>query len=240
MIGLMLINGTMLLLFDRVTAVYQDNIQSVLLAQERESYYQQCRILQDSESSARAVRHEIRNQITLMQELLQQATPMQMEGFLERLETALTEQEVYSRTGQIALDSILNLKLSQAHRQGITVSCHSQMPQDVQIDSSELMMILGNLIDNATEAAVSAPDPFLTVEVFYDRGMLFITIENRYSGTLVPDGAVYRTAKTPRSDHGFGLSNVLHVLGHYHGTLNLHHTQDTFTAQAVFYCSRET
>ena len=45
-------------------------------------------------------------------------------------------------------------------------------------------MILGNLLDNAIEAAQNSKEKYLGIDIRTKRGLLFITIENSYDGSI--------------------------------------------------------
>ena len=61
----------------------------------------------------------------------------------------LWSEDMYSHTIHIALDAILNLKLSQAKQKGILATCNSNISKNLELDPSDLMVMLGNLLDNA-------------------------------------------------------------------------------------------
>ena len=144
---------------------------------------------------------------------------------------------MYSKTGNIELDSILNLKLSQAKQKGIQISCESDIPCDLQLNASDLMVILGNLLDNSITAAEKVKEnPFIKVGVSYSKGMLFISIENAYFGKIIEINGHLLTTKNNKEHHGYGLSNVRKVLEAYHGIMEFEHTKNIFRVDAALYC----
>lgn len=236
-ISFLLINACNIYLYDRIAAAYHEKLQIAILAEEKESYYAQCQLLQQSEHKQRAFRHEIRNQLELLYDLLKQGQTEQLKQCISGIEKALADNMVFSRTGHIALDSILNLKLTQAQRKGITVTCHSDIPEDLPLEPSDLMVIFGNLLDNAITAAETVEqNRSIAVNVLYDKGMLLITIENTYNGILQPEGSHFRSTKADSEHHGYGLQNVERTLEQYHGMLTFHHTEDVFIVDAALYC----
>lgn len=56
-------------------------------------------------------------------------------------------------------------------------------------------IILGNLMDNAIEAAEKSEDRFLQIRIRYQRGMLFIQIRNSYSGERIMSEGRYLSTK---------------------------------------------
>lgn len=62
---------------------------------------------------------------------------------------------MYSKTGNIYLDSIINFKLSEAEQLGTKLQYRVEAASDQVIDPRDLTIILGNLLDNAITAVTS-------------------------------------------------------------------------------------
>lgn len=233
----LLINGFIFYLYDALVSSYNLKIQSTLLAEEKEYYYNQCQYMQQSEQEINSFRHDVRNQLDMIYELLKHEPKDSIKECAEKLEKNLVSSSVYSKTGNIALDSILNLKLSQAKQKEIQISCKSEVPGDLQLNASDLMVILGNLLDNSITAAEKVKDdPFIKVEVSYSKGMLFISIENAYCGKIIEINGYLLTTKNNKEHHGYGLNNVKKVLEAYHGMVEFGHTKNIFRVDAALYC----
>lgn len=232
-----IINGVVFYLYDALVSSYNLKIQSTLLAEEKEYYYNQCQYMQQSEKEMNSFRHDVRNQLDMIYELLKYESKSSINEYLEKLEKNLDSNRVYSKTGNIELDSILNLKLSQAKQKGIQISCEIDIPGDLQLNASDLMVILGNLLDNSITAAEKVKEnPFIKVEVSYSKGMLFISIENTYCGKIIDINGHLLTTKNNKEHHGYGLSNVRKVLEAYHGMIEFEHTKNIFRVDAALYC----
>ncbi len=233
----LMINGFIFYLYDALVSSYNLKIQSTLLAEEKEYYYNQCQYMQQSEHEMNSFRHDVRNQLDMIYELLKHESKNSIKECVEKLEKDLVSSSVYSKTGNIALDSILNLKLSQAKQKEIQISCESEVPGDLQLNASDLMVILGNLLDNSITAAEKVKDnPFIKVEVSYSKGMLFISIENAYCGKIIEINGHLLTTKNNKEHHGYGLNNVKKVLESYHGMVEFEHKKNIFRVDAALYC----
>ena len=231
------INGFTFYLYDALVSSYNAKLQSVLLAEEKECYYNQCQFMQQSEYEMSSFRHDVRNQLDMIYELLKVNSTDNIKDCVEKMEQKINTTNTFSKTGHIALDSILNLKLSQANQNGITVICESDIPKDLQLDASDLMVILGNLLDNAITAAEKVEnDSFIKVQVSYEKGMLFIAIENAYCEKIIEEHGRLFTTKKNKEQHGYGISNVKKILESYHGIIDFNHTKDVFRVDTALYC----
>lgn len=233
----LVINGCTFFLYDALIESYNTKLQTVLLAEEKEYYYNQCQYMQQSEQEMRAFRHDIQNQLDMIYEFMKQESSEQIEQCTFKIADRLHHSELFSNTNHIALDSILNLKLTQAHNKGIHVTCDSSVPEDLQLDSSDLMVILGNLLDNAITAAEKIENnAFISVQVIYDKGMLFITIENSYDGQLKETNGRLLSTKANKEYHGFGIKNIKKTLEQYHGLVEFRYTENVFCVDTALYC----
>ena len=120
----------------------------------------------------------------------------------------------------MAIDALVSNALNIAHDNNISVKCDIYVAASViNIERFDLCIVLGNLLDNAIEAAVQVTereDKFIHLQIFTDRFSLFIHIVNarKESGNQVG-----RTLKKNPEFHGIGLTNVQRVAEKYGGHL---------------------
>ena len=63
------------------------------------------------------------------------------------------DKAFYLNTGNNIVDIIINSKMNIAQSYGITITVNAKITNEIKIDDIDLSVILGNLIDNAIEAA---------------------------------------------------------------------------------------
>ncbi|GIJ43729.1 histidine kinase [Virgisporangium aliadipatigenens] len=142
-------------------------------------------------------------------------------------ELATTQQladELQSAVGEPVLVALLLGKVAEASERGVelSVSGDTAMAQ-LPIPARDLVTLLGNLVDNAIEAAIAAPPPRrVTVRLRQDDSGLLIRVADSGAG-LAPeqvDNAFARGWSTKLDDRphgrGLGLALVRQVL-HRHG-----------------------
>ncbi len=102
--------------------------------------------------------------------------------------------------------------------------------------SADLCAILGNLLDNALEAAgnVSAPEQrFVSLTIRRIHQMIVIKAENSYDGEIqVKDGTLL-TTKTEHGLHGWGLKSAQTAAGKYDGMVQTSYDGSLFRAVAT-------
>ena len=100
----------------------------------------------------RGWRHDYHNHLQSLKVYVQNDQKPQAVSYLDRLEKDLESVDDLIRTGNVAMDAILNSKLSLAMQRGIAVDYSAAVPQKLTVRDIDLCVIIGNLIDNAVEA----------------------------------------------------------------------------------------
>ena len=77
------------------------------------------------------------------------------------------------------------------------------------LEMFDLTTLMGNILQNAVEAAVKADVPKIRVELVEHQKEFFIVVCNSVS--------YFRTVKKDTANHGLGLKNVVAVVEKYHG-----------------------
>ena len=90
---------------------------------------------------------------------------------------------------------------------------------------------LGNLLDNALEAAAQAAEPAVEVDIREKAGSILIYVRNTFSPDLSPD--LRRTTKTDKTRHGIGHEIVENLCRKYSGSFSYSINGTTFEATAM-------
>ena len=127
----------------------------------------------------------------------------------------------YIATGNESVDGLLNYKLQRANEILNVVEARVNIPEKLMLHSFDLNVVLGNLLDNAIEAAVQTEEKELKMTIKLEKGILFIHIHNSCLG--IKNGRLKRleTTKEDALNHGIGLGNVQRIIEKYHGDMDL-------------------
>lgn len=104
------------------------------------------------------------------------------------------------------------------------------------IADSDLTSLFGNLLDNATDAALSVPEAFIEVSVVKREKIPFIVITVINSSRKNPfedSAGVLTTNKPERNKHGFGLKSIQKTVDKYHGDKQMYYNGDTMTFHTI-------
>lgn len=84
-----------------------------------------------------------------------------------------------------------------------------------------LHLILGNLLENAVEAAEKVEENrYINVKMKFDKNNLLLFVDNSYKGKLLKtrDNRL-KSTKSDAENHGVGLASVYRAVAKYHGSV---------------------
>jgi len=103
-------------------------------------------------------------------------------------------------------------------------------------------VVLGNLLDNALEAATGDRERRIRLDVEQARGTLLLYVENAFDGKVRYAGGHGKPrlplTRKPSGDHGHGLRNVQRVTEKYDGHMDITHDGGTFSVTVLLYENR--
>ncbi len=198
-------------------------------AAERETAYQE----------TRRVRHDLNGYLVDLKAAIQSGRLKEAE---KKIDTILEHNQIYrnevSRSGNLVIDSLINYKYSLARKEMIDMKCYVFVPEQMPFGGADLCIILGNLIDNAMEAAGNLPEGkrHMEVSVSQVKGSLSIMVQNPYEGKIIRtrSGQIL-TNKQDSLNHGIGLSSVQRSVDKYNGELLTEYGNGMFKAMVLLY-----
>ena len=232
---LFLINIFVFYLYDALMKSYDEKMEKALLRQQNSSYLKQLEIINQSQEDSREFRHNIKNHVLSLKTLIENNDNNAAIDYLESIFNSVDLSDAYSKSGNLEIDSIVNYKLSKAAACEIKTNIKINVPEKLNIRPFDLSVVLGNLLDNAIEAACKCKDKFINLSVEFDRNVLYISISNSFDGKLNYDGFKLRTDKDDKENHGIGLSSVQKTLEKYNGAMEFHHKGSEFYTDVLIY-----
>lgn len=232
-----LVNIIAFYLYDSLAVSYMKISEATVLEKERELYFNQCTMMQNSTNELRAFRHDIKNQLIGVSELISGGKYEEAKKLVGGLSGKLNTKLLFSTTGNIPMDSIINYKLQNTGNEQIRVETEIAIPAEFDMDIADCITVLGNLLDNALYALqqVEEQERYLKLKVVFDKGRLMIQCANPYVTEVQYEKGRIVSAKTDRTMHGFGLKNIESVAKKYGGYMNVNHGDGTFIVDVLLY-----
>ncbi|MCL1882775.1 MAG: GHKL domain-containing protein, partial [Defluviitaleaceae bacterium] len=175
---------TVFCLYNIVSKVIEDTLKSSLHSQEKEYYFAQCRLMQKSVENTKSIRHDMHLHLATARDFIVNNKSDEANNYLSSLIGDITKSEIYSNTKNIAFDSIINFKLNNAMHENIKLDLRLLIPPSLNIEVADVVIIVGNLLENALEAVSKVEEKLIKLDIEYSRGSLFIQIENTFDGVI--------------------------------------------------------
>ncbi len=143
----------------------------------------------------------------------------------------------------LMIDSIIDIKKGYALSKGIDMVTELYIPPNMKYDSLDMVIILGNLLDNAIEACeklINKKKPEITLKIQYKMSNIVILVKNTYegengqSGSSVDD-SLPKTTKTDKKVHGIGMRNAKEIIEKYNGVIEWRTEYGMFIVDVLLY-----
>ena len=139
-------------------------------------------------------------------------------------------------TGIIALDTVLNAKIEKASVFNISIRPAVAIYGELYIDTLDLVLLIGNALDNAIEATEKIEDSlkkYIHLSIKLQENYLLIEVKNSVLEKVLIQNQFITTTKSDDGLHGFGLENMRVLTEKYHGTMLLECDDNFFQVRIV-------
>lgn len=234
---LFIINVTAFHLYDSLTKSYVQQSKLSILETENALYSKQCEIMQSSTEELQGFRHDMNNQFIALSQLIKSEQYGDAERQLSHLTLLTKSKIIYSTSGNVIIDGLINYKLQNALNDRIKVKTEIAVPNRINIETTDLVAILGNLIDNALNALADVPEDrrSLTIKVVFSQGRLIVRTSNPYTGDILCTDGKIVSDKQNSKQHGYGLNNIAKSVNKYKGYMDIDYSSNTFTVDIIMY-----
>ncbi len=238
--GIICLNLIVFYICDDLVGAYIKLKESALVARQLESYSNQLNVVMRSEEKVRGLRHDLKHHLSEIQMMADRGKPQEIAEYVRNMQADLLNEGEHISSGNADIDSLMNLMLERAERELENVRCRVSVPEALDMPAFDWNIILGNLMENAIEAAGKSQERLLQVKIRYRKGMLFIEVRNSYSGELVKTEDWYQSTKAyDRTDesqvHGLGIRNVRRIVEKYDGSMEISDEDGLFEVRILMY-----
>ena len=216
-----------LMIADQVRLIDQRESETMLRAARqiielKKANYEQ---LQQYQQQIRIIRHDFRHHIHALEHM----DTAEMHAYLEKLQDEMDGGNELFFCDNPAVNSLLQQYAQSARAGGIRFETHMDFGDELPVDNLTLCVIIGNLLQNATEAALRCEprERFIRIYVRSEGRALRIMVENSYDGNLKKQqGRLLSTKK----DGGLGMLSVGRLLDHPGDDFDYYENGEVFTA----------
>ena len=169
-----------------------------------------------------AVRHDIKNQLLTLAGYIESEKKTEALQYIEHLTNdCLPNIQKVIETGDTAVDAILNMKATICLRQKIFLQIKFEDNCISGIEQTDTVILFGNLLDNAIEAAEKSAKKRVCLDVRNKGEYLSVCITNSIDESVLDKNRELKTTKENKKLHGLGLKSVKAVVDKYNGMIQL-------------------
>lgn len=199
-----------------------------LLEQEEHSLNQYVEEAKTRYDETKSFRHDIRNHIAVVKNLLQSGKLEEAVSYMEDMDDMAEKMSFPCSTNNPVVDILVGNKLGIAKSMGIDVDCSLLLPYPCSLKDIDICIILSNALDNANQAVKrldAGMEKYIHVSGRIQGDFLMMEIENSFHGK----GAFKK---------GTGLSNVKKVAEKYGGAMSIETQENKFVLHVLLIISQ--
>lgn len=194
-------------------------LQSFMEMQRQQYDYQ----LRQS-AAVRRFRHDLANHMGVLRELAVQQKTEEVREYIDTIWNLQDEFDLKIHTGDSSLDVILNYYSYLTSKENIGFAVSGRLTGKTGIETFDMTTLMGNVLQNAMEAAARTVTPEIRVELIEHRKELFIVVSNTVAEIVNVSKGFLRTSKTDPANHGVGLKNIAATVEKYSGEYDMEST----------------
>lgn len=197
-----------------------------------EMQYRQTRLYLDESRNAR---HDFRQHLHVIEEYIQAEEYDKLKEYIAPIAREVNRSHNVICENQ-AVDAIANHYDNLARSMNICINWNVRTGANLPVKESNLCAVIGNLIENATQAVslLTGEDRSISVHIgILQEKTLVISIDNPYKGviTLAKDGLPV----SGQPGHGIGLRSVQNIVKRYGGSMEIETQNQTFNVSILMY-----
>ena len=228
---ILIINYLMIIQYDDVQKMLDLNNRNRMLEEQKIYYIQQYEQTKKMWDLMSSMRHNMKNEYVSQSILLKDKEYEKLENLYHNKIGELEASKVVSKSGNRYIDTIVNYKVSVIKEMNADFECKVLVPEVMDIDSDDIIMILGNLLDNVIDAFENERLEKKTgrLSIVYEKSNLYIEVRNTYEGVRKTNRkGEYVTTKKSEEMHGLGIKAVNNVVKKYDGYLEIKEEDKSF------------
>ncbi|MBQ3404357.1 MAG: sensor histidine kinase, partial [Oscillospiraceae bacterium] len=184
----------------------------------------------------RAARHDLRHHMSALWSFVEDGDREHLREYLEVYGGSLRTEGQLSICSNFAVDSVVQHYLDLAKKYGADIDVSIDINEDMGIDTPDLCVVFGNILENAAEAVKNAPKELRYIRVRTENAphWLTIVVGNGFRGTISRSEGGYLSSKS-EGRMGVGLKSVESVAEKYHGAAEYTADGEVFKASVILF-----
>ena len=216
-------------LIDSRHRITELEVSSSILSVEKEAL----RIDIQNREELMKIRHDLRNQLSYTQVLLNDGKYEEANNYIKSL-IDQKEEYLYSFScSNLVISGIVNLELTKAKIANKKINFKVVVPPKLPFEDSDLLSLITNIVDNSIENFVPQDkDDAINVTIVTQQDYLRITAFNSVDETTLKGKPTLKTTKKNRG-HGYGTKIIKNIAKKYEGYVTFAFEDNKFVCDCM-------
>lgn len=223
----------MFTLMKQISKAAEVNALNLVMTREQEIYKTEIDAKNAYIEEVSVIKHEMKRKLYYISELINDGKTKEAYYACRDADNEINELSTVFKTNNIYLNSILNLTQKRAADKQIEFN-HTVRSGLTLLDGSDLLSLLGNLIDNAFDALKDVEGKkLLQITIFEKEHYYIISVKNTIKQPVLDSNPELKTTKGDKRAHGHGLKIVNNILAKYRGDISFSEDFPYFIASTL-------
>ena len=180
--------------------------------------------------NAKRYRHDLHHHGKVVYEYLQQNDVEAAKSYLQIYRDQLEDAALENYCAHPTANALLRITARQCKAKNISFTAEGDVPENLPLSDPEIGIVLGNLLENACEAAEKTKNGFVSIRAEERGNVLYVELRNSVDGRVKFDGDMPRSTK---QTGGIGIQSVNAALERYDGMLSFRQEGKTFLTRLI-------
>ena len=220
--------------FTVISKNYDAKHKIEMLEQQNENALESMKNSESFVSEMRSVKHDIKNHLLTLYNYIDENQNDSAKEYIKGLtENYLPNIQKFVDTENKAFDALVNSKMAICHQKKIHIDIKPEKNCMTKIDESDIIVLFGNLLDNAIEAAEKTVDKHIKIEFGIRAAYLSIIVLNTVTESVLKTNPNLETTKNDKYIHGLGLRAVNNIVEKYDGMIDFYEEGNYFCCHVM-------
>ncbi len=228
--------------YDTLRVVVTDELQKE--RKRMESVYQnQYSSIENRIAEAKKIRHDLRHHFLMISQYLKDNQIEEAQKYISQYYDALPFEEALTYCNHYATNALLTYYVQFAKENDIPVDIELSIPKEIDINTEDLTVVFGNLLENAVHANIaglkadSEFDPWIRIRGNYNGNALIFSIENasHQEAKKNSSGQFY---STKHEGVGIGVHSVQEMVEKYNGVFQVEQPSGIYRTKIIMYANK--
>ncbi len=211
----------------RIVLVQRQRNELQTINRQFELHERAYRIYQERDDAERRLRHDFRHQLAVLSTLAREGEFNELRDYLDKMVQGIPTNARSRLASDPELDALLQYYAYEAERAGIRFTSRIEAPIEQYVKSVDLTVVLGNLLENAVQAAGLGPgERYVDLHIGRVSDICMIVARNSYDGSITERNG--RFFSTKHEGMGIGLESVRLTIQRLYGECSVKYDSHEF------------